>query len=73
MSSSCISIWFLTKHRHPVLTARHPEPTEQIMRDVRADSGAEPVQFTGQAEHVHPLVNYPPIAAISRLINSLKA
>jgi putative transposase len=62
----------VTKYRHPVFTARHLEPMEQIMRDVCADSGAELAEFSGEAEHVHLLVNFPPTVAISRLVNSLK-
>jgi putative transposase len=45
---------------------------EQITRDVRADSGAEPREANGEAEHVHLLVNFPPTVAISRLVNTLK-
>jgi putative transposase len=42
------------------------------MRDVRADSGAEPRELNGEAGHVHLLVNFPPTMAISRLANSLQ-
>jgi REP-associated tyrosine transposase len=33
---------------------------------------AELAEFSGEAEHVHLLVNFPPTVAISRLVNSLK-
>jgi len=62
----------VTNYRHPVFTARHLEPKEQIMRDVRAGFGAELAEFNGEAEHVHLLVNFPLTVAISRLVNSLK-
>ena len=42
------------------------------MRDVRADFRAELAEFNGEPEHVHLLANFPPTAAISRLVNSLK-
>ena len=35
-------------------------------------SGRELAEFSGEAEHVHLLVNLPPTVAISRLVNSLK-
>jgi hypothetical protein len=34
--------------------------------------GAELAEFSGEAEHVHLLVNFPPTVAISRLVNSPK-
>src|SRR5258708_37239523 len=39
----------------------HPGAPEREMRE-----------FNGQANHVHPLVNFPPKVALSRLVNSLK-
>jgi putative transposase len=63
---------FVTKYRHPVFAAAHLERIEEIMRDVCADFGCELAEFNGQAEYVHLLVNFPPTAAISRLVNSLK-
>lgn len=42
------------------------------MRDVCADFGAELREFNGEADHVRLLVNFPPTAAVSRLVNSLK-
>jgi putative transposase len=44
---------------------------EQIMRDVRADVRTELVEFNGEPERVHLLVNLPPTVAISRLARSL--
>jgi REP-associated tyrosine transposase len=67
-----VHVVFVTKYRHPVFTAQHLEPMEQIMRDVCADFGAELAEFNGEAEHVHLLVNFPPTVAISRLVNSHK-
>lgn len=36
------------------------------------DFEAELVEFNGEANHVHLLVNFPSKAAVSRLVNSLK-
>ncbi|HEY2670583.1 MAG TPA: IS200/IS605 family transposase, partial [Rugosimonospora sp.] len=30
------------------------------------------VEFNGENNHVHPLVNFPPKVAVARLVNSLK-
>jgi putative transposase len=45
---------------------------EQIMRNLCADFGPELAEFSGEAEYVHLLVNFPPTVAVSRLANSLK-
>ena len=63
---------FVTKYRHPVFTDRHLGRLGEIMRDVCADFGAELVEFNGESNYVHLLVNFPPKVAVSRLVNSLK-
>ncbi|GAA1534308.1 IS200/IS605 family transposase [Dactylosporangium maewongense] len=63
---------FVTKFRHKVFTDRHLTRMEAIMRDVCADFEAELVQFNGEDNHVHLLVNFPPKVAVARLVNSLK-
>jgi putative transposase len=63
---------FVTKYRHPVFTATHLDRMEAIMRAVCGDFGCELVEFNGETEHVHLLVNFPPTVALSRLVNSLK-
>jgi putative transposase len=63
---------FVTKYRHPVFTAIHLDRMEAIMGAVCEDFGCELVEFNGETEHVHLLVNFPPTLAPSRLVNSLK-
>ncbi|MFD8695130.1 IS200/IS605 family transposase [Kitasatospora purpeofusca] len=68
---------FVTKYRHKVFADRRltrPDPTrpEEIMRSVRQDFEVELVEFDGEINHVHLLVNFPPRVALSRLVNSLK-
>lgn len=42
------------------------------MRTVCDDFEVQLVEFNGEANHVHLLVNFPPKVALSRLVNSLK-
>ncbi len=42
------------------------------MRAVCADFECELVEFNGEGEHVHLLVDFPPKVAVARLVNSLK-
>jgi len=64
---------FVTKYRHRVFADSHLQRMEQIMRDVCADFEVELVEFNGEANHVHLLVNFPPKVALSKLVNSLKS
>ena len=63
---------FVTKFRHRVFTDQHLTRLEEIMRAVCADFECDLVEFTGEGEHVHLLVNFPPKVALSKLVNSLK-
>jgi len=63
---------FVTKYRHKVFADRHLRRMEEIMRDVCADFETELVEFNGENNHVHLLVNFPPKVAVSKLVNSLK-
>ncbi|GGM52921.1 IS200/IS605 family transposase [Micromonospora sonchi] len=51
---------------------RHLTRMQAIMRDVCADFEAELVEFNGENNHAHLLVNFPPKVAVTRLVNSLK-
>lgn len=43
-----------------------------IFSKICLDFDAELVEFDGEDDHVHLLVNYPPKVAVSNLVNSLK-
>lgn len=63
---------FVTKFRHRVFGDRHLARMEEIMRAVCADFETELVEFNGENNHVHLLVNFPPKVALAKLVNSLK-
>jgi putative transposase len=63
---------FVTKYRHPVFTTTHLDRMQQVMANVCTDFEAELVEFNGETNHVHLLVNFPPKVAVSKLVNSLK-
>ena len=67
-----VHLVFVTKFRHKVFGDRHLSRMEQIMRDVCTAFEAELVEFNGENNHVHLLVNYPPKVAVARLVNSIK-
>ncbi len=55
---------FVTKYRRAVLTDDMLTFTEHTMRSVCDELSADPVEFNGEADHVHLLVSYPPALAI---------
>ena len=63
---------FMTKYRRRVFDDRHLARMEEIMRAVCDDFEVQLVEFNGEVNHVHLLVNFPPKVALSRLVNSLK-
>lgn len=63
---------FTTKYRRGALTDPILTRTEEIMRQVCANFGAELHEFNGEDDPVHLLVHYPPTVALSKLVNSLK-
>ncbi|MFG2775632.1 IS200/IS605 family transposase [Streptomyces sp. NPDC048350] len=63
---------FVTKYRHKVFKDAHLQRIKEIMRAVCEDFECELVEFNGEDNHVHLLVNFPPKVALSKLVNSLK-
>jgi len=67
-----IHLVFVTKYRSDVFSDRVLSDLEEIFKSVCLDFEAELVEFNGEHDHVHLLINYPPKVAISNLVNSLK-
>ena len=67
-----VHLVFVTKYRREVFTKAILEDLHGIFANVCADFEAELVEFDGEDDHVHLLVNYPPKVAVSALVNSLK-
>lgn len=63
---------FVTKYRRHVFTKAIIDDMRGVFAKVCTDFEAELVEFDGEEDHVHLLVNYPPKVSISGLVNSLK-
>jgi putative transposase len=63
---------FVTKYRREVFTKEILDDLRRIFLSVCSDFETELVEFDGEDDHVHLLVNYPPKVSISKLVNSLK-
>jgi len=67
-----VHLVFVTKYRRNVFTKDILDELHKIFSSVCADFEAELIEFDGEDDHVHLLVNYPPKVAVSSLVNSLK-
>ena len=67
-----VHLVFVTKYRRGVFTREILDDLKPIFASVCANFEAELVEFDGEDDHVHLLVNYPPKLAVSSLVNSLK-
>ena len=67
-----IHLVFVTKYRNTVFENKHLEYMHSIFTKVCRKFYAELVEFNGEKDHVHLLVNYPPKVSIAKLVNSLK-
>ncbi|MDA8663975.1 IS200/IS605 family transposase [Porticoccaceae bacterium] len=63
---------FVTKYRYSVLAGYMMPTLEMLFESVCNDFEVELVEFDGEGDHVHLLVNYPPKVQLSKLVNSLK-
>lgn len=67
-----VHLVFVTKYRRGVFTKAVLNELREIFSAVCTDFEAELIEFDGEDDHVHLLVNYPPKVAVSALVNSLK-
>ena len=67
-----VHLVFVAKYRREVFTKEILVHLRSIFAGVCNDFEAELVEFDGEHDHVHLLVNYHPKVAVSVLVNSLK-
>ena len=67
-----VHLVFVTKYRRKVFNKEILDELRTIFNSVCADFEAQLVEYEGEGDHVHLLVNYPPKVSISKLVNSLK-
>ena len=67
-----VHLVFVTKYRRKVFTKQILDDLRSIFSGVCRSFEAELIEFEGEGDHVHLLVNNPPKVQISKLVNSLK-
>lgn len=63
---------FVTKYRRGVFTKAILDDLRAMFDKVCNDFETQLIEFDGEDDHVHLLVNYPPKVSVSKLVNSLK-
>ena len=63
---------FVTKYRRSVFSKQMLASLKGYLGKVCEDFSVDLVEFNGEKDHVHLLINYPPKTSISKLVNSLK-
>ena len=67
-----VHLVFVTKYRRGVFTKNILEDLRGVFTQVCANFESQLVEFDGEDDHVHLLVNYPPKVSVSSLVNTLK-
>jgi putative transposase len=67
-----VHLVFVAKYRYKVFTKTILDDMQTIFDKVCKDFEAELIEFDGENDHVHLLVNYHPKVSVSKLVNSLK-
>lgn len=67
-----VHLVFVPRYRRKVFDADALDRLRATFDAVCRDFDAVMVEFNGERDHVHLLVNYPPKVAVSILVNSLK-
>ena len=63
---------FVTKYRYNVFTSDQLDYLKQVVENICLQNDCELVEFNGEEDHVHLLINYPPTKQLSKLVNSFK-
>ncbi len=62
----------VTKYRRPVLTPESLAVIEKSFTEVAKKMDFQILEFNGESDHVHALVEFPPKLSVSQMVNALK-
>ncbi len=62
----------VTKFRRRVFTQTGLQVIQEAFNSVAMKMGFEVLEFNGEADHVHVLLEYPPKLSVSQMVNALK-
>ncbi|MDD1423040.1 IS200/IS605 family transposase [Dolichospermum sp. ST_sed9] len=62
----------VTKYRRAVFTGESLDLIEKTFREVAEKMNFKVLEFNGEGNHVHALIEYPPKLSVSQIVNALK-
>jgi putative transposase len=62
----------ITKYRRKVFSDEGLKTIEEAFRSVAEKMDFQVLEFNGEADHVHALIEYPPKLSVSQITNALK-
>jgi putative transposase len=62
----------VTKYRQPVLTNESLALVEKSFVEVAKKMNFQVLEFNGESDHIHVLIEFPPKLSISAMVNALK-
>jgi putative transposase len=72
VSSLKTRLVFVTKYRCHVLTSEGLAILEKSFGDVAKKMNFQVVEFNGESDHIHLLIEFPPKLSVSQMVNALK-
>ncbi len=67
-----VHVVFVTKYRRKVITLEMLERLKEVFSRLCSNQKSELIEFGGEPDHVHLLIDLSPDIAVSRLVNTLK-
>jgi putative transposase len=62
----------VTKYRRSVFTGESLDLIERSFREVDQKMNFQVLEFNGEGNHVHVLIEYPPKLSVSQIVNAIK-
>lgn len=62
----------VTKYRRKILTSDSLAVLEKSFREVAAKMDFQVLEFNGESDHIHVLIEFPPKLSFSQIVNALK-
>ncbi len=62
----------VTKYHQSVFTAKSLDLIEKSFTEVATKMNFQVLEFNGEGNHVHSLIEYPPKLSVSQIVNALK-
>ena len=63
---------FVTKYRKNVFNKQLLDYLKIVFNNICNSFEVQLIEFEGESDHIHLLINYPPKLSLSKLVNSLK-